>query len=65
MALIKRRRLWSTRVYLFGKQVWISTGTTLKSEAENMERQILVACGSRVYGESRSDDEKGFAEDIP
>lgn len=50
MALIKRRRLWTIRVYLFGKQVWISTGTTLKSEAENMERQILVACGSRVYG---------------
>lgn len=49
MALIKRRRLWSTRVYLFGKQVWISTGTTLKSEAESIERQILVACGSQDY----------------
>jgi hypothetical protein len=32
-----------------GKQIWISTGTTLKSEAESIERQILVACGSQDY----------------
>ncbi len=50
MALKKRGKLWHLRIRPFGgKQIWISTGTPLKSVAENVERQILVACGSQDY----------------
>lgn len=50
MALKKRGKLWHLRIRPFGgKQIWISTGTPLKSVAENVERQVLVACGSQDY----------------
>jgi len=50
MALKKRGDVWHLRIRPFGgKQVWVSTGSALKSKAENMERQILVACGSQDY----------------
>ena len=50
MALKKRGDVWHLRIRPFGgKQVWVSTGSALKSRAENIERQILVACGSQDY----------------
>jgi integrase len=50
MALKKRGTHWHLRIRPFGgKQVWVSTGSALKSRAENIERQILVACGSQDY----------------
>ncbi len=49
MALKKRGKYWHLRIRPFGKQVWVSTGSDLKSRAENIERQILVACGSQDY----------------
>ena len=50
MALKKRGDVWHLRIRPFGgKQVWVSTGSALKSRAENIERQILVACGSQDF----------------
>ena len=50
MALKKRGKVWHSRIYPFGgKQVWVSTGSTLKSRADDIERQILVACRSQDY----------------
>ncbi|MGO9569515.1 MAG: tyrosine-type recombinase/integrase [Desulfomonilaceae bacterium] len=49
MALKKRRALWSLRIYLGGKQVWVSTGSPTKSVAESIERQIVVAWGAQDY----------------
>jgi hypothetical protein len=51
MALKKRggRGFWHLRIYINGKQVWISTGTTSKSRAENIQRQIQVAYGAQDY----------------
>lgn len=52
MALKKRGKKWHLRIRPLrgGQQIWVSTGTSLKSEAENIEKQILVACGSQDYG---------------
>ncbi len=45
MAMKKRGKTWHLRIRPFGsQQIWVSTGARLKSEAENIEKQILVAC---------------------
>lgn len=49
MAVKKRRALWSLRIYVGGKQVWVSTGSPTKSVAESIERQIVVAWGAQDY----------------
>ena len=50
MALKKRGKIWHLRIRPFGgRQVWVSTGTHLKSEAQDVERQILTACRSQDY----------------
>ncbi len=51
MAMKKRGKTWHLRIRPFGsQQIWVSTGTRLKSEAENIEKQILVACKAQDYG---------------
>lgn len=50
MALKKRGKTWHLRIRPFGEQIWVSAGTQLKSEAENTEKQIMVACRSQDYG---------------
>ncbi len=49
MALKKRGKVWHLRIRPFGKQVWVSTGSPLKSVAENIEKQLMVACRSQDY----------------
>jgi integrase len=51
MALKKRGKgsTWHLRIRPFGKQVWVSTGTNLKSVAKSIEKQIMVACRSQDY----------------
>lgn len=53
MAITKRGKGKTWHIYFrpFGeKLVWVSTGTPLKSVAENIEKQITIACKSRDYG---------------
>ncbi len=51
MAMKKRGKTWHLRIRPFGgKEIWVSTGTSLKSTAESVEQQIIVACRSRDYG---------------
>lgn len=53
MAITKRGKGKTWHIYFrpFGeKLVWVSTGTSLKSVAETIEKQIAIACKSRDYG---------------
>ena len=46
MGLVKRSKEWSLAIRPYGKQVWVSTGTESKTRAQDIERQIIVACKS-------------------
>jgi integrase len=49
MAMIRRGKIWHLRIRPFGDQIWVSTGANLKSVADNIEKQIMVACRSQDY----------------
>ncbi len=51
MALKKRGKTWHLRIRPFGgKEIWVSTGSPVKSEAESVEQQIKIACQAQNYG---------------
>lgn len=51
MALKKRGTVWHLRIRPFTRQeIWVSTGTKTKSQALDIEREILLACKARDYG---------------
>ena len=50
MAIKKRGSTWHLRIRPFGgKEIWVSTGTSLKSVAESIQQQIMIACRSQDY----------------
>jgi integrase len=49
MSLVKRSKGYSLAIRPFGRQVWVSTGLQSKTRAQDIERQILVACKSNDY----------------
>lgn len=50
MGLVRRRQgVWYIAIRPYGKQVWISSGTANKHRAQEIERQLLVACKSMDF----------------
>ena len=46
MAIIKRNKKWTIAIRPFGKMIWVTTGTTNKTRAQEIERQIVVGLKS-------------------
>ena len=55
MAVKKRGKKWHFKIRVFGKEVGVATGARLKSEAEDIERDVKRACRSGDYGSLDAD----------
>lgn len=50
MAVKKRGKKWHFKIRVFGKEVGVATDARLKSEAEEIEKDVKRACRSGDYG---------------
>ena len=55
MAVKKRGKKWHFKIRVFGKEVGVATGARLKSESEDIERDVKRACRSGDYGSLDAD----------
>ena len=55
MAVKKRGKKWHFKIRVFGKEVGVATDARLKSEAEEIEKDVKRACRSGDYGSLDAD----------